>query len=234
MGQTKISVLSSLLSQTVWLSFHSALTQITPGNRLVFTSQKTKVHLDSNKGAVSVTNRYNKPPVTFLFWGFILTFTPGLLKIATVCCSSTTTTIITTNTSTTLPQAVLQSFICSRVWICLWFSARSRVVFLPLLIWSQYPAQLRGVTASYTYENKDLLKKKQTSKKDLKKKKSVYDSPLLPLLPPFSPFWHTYGSSMHIWYSWLLFFVYKRKMVKKDVFEKQLLFVCLWCIQIWI
>lgn len=165
MGQTKISVLSSLLSQTVWLSFHSALTQITPGNRLVFTSQKTKVHLDSNKGAVSVTNRYNKPPVTFLFWGFILTITPGLLKIATVCCSSTTTTIITTNTSTTLPQAVLQSFICSRVWICLWFSARSRVVFLPLLIWSQYPAQLRGVTASYTYENKDLLKKNKLKKK---------------------------------------------------------------------
>lgn len=233
MGQTKISVLSSLLSQTVWLSFRSTLTQITPGNRLVFTSQKTKVHFDSNKGAVSVTNRYNKPPATFLFWVFILTVTPGLLKIATVCCSSTTTTtIITTNTTTTLPQAVLQSFICSRVWICLWFSPRSRVVFLPLLIWSQYPAQLRGVTASYTYENKDLLKKKQTWKKDLKKKqnKCIW----LPLLPILALFDIRTDPACIFGTLDCCFLCIKEKWLKKMSLKKQLLFVCLWCIQIWI
>ena len=36
-----------------------------------------------------------------------------------------------------------------------------------------------------------------------------------PPRPLFDPFWHTYRSSMHIWYYWLLFFVYKRKTVKK-------------------
>lgn len=46
---------------------NSTLTQITPGNRLRFTSQKIKVHFDSNKGAVSVTKSYNKPTVTFVF-----------------------------------------------------------------------------------------------------------------------------------------------------------------------
>lgn len=66
MGQTKI--LSSLLLMTVWLSLlqktQHQLIQL-QGAEFSFTSQKIKVHFDSNKGAGSVTKRNNNSTVTF-------------------------------------------------------------------------------------------------------------------------------------------------------------------------
>lgn len=60
----KFTFTDCLVEFSIWEN--STLTQITPGNRLRFISQKIKVQYDSNKGAVSVTKRYKKPVVTFL------------------------------------------------------------------------------------------------------------------------------------------------------------------------
>lgn len=60
----KFTFTDCLVEFSIWEN--STLTQITPGNRLRFTSQNRKVRFDLNKGAVSVTKRYNKPVITFL------------------------------------------------------------------------------------------------------------------------------------------------------------------------
>lgn len=61
-------ILSSLLLMTVWLSLlqktQHQLIQL-QGTDFKITSQKMKVHFDSNKGAGSVTKRNNNSTVTF-------------------------------------------------------------------------------------------------------------------------------------------------------------------------
>lgn len=102
MGQTKI--LSSLLLMTVWLSLlqktQHQLIQL-QGTDFKITSQKIKVHFDSNKGAGSVTKRNNNSTVTF-FLSVYTHYHCRTVKIATVCYSSTTI-INTTSTATTHP-----------------------------------------------------------------------------------------------------------------------------------
>ena len=90
----------------------STLISKTPGNRFSFTSWKIKVQKvrsQKQKGTI-------KADCHLVFLSVSTHYHPRTVKIATVCCSSA---IIPHS------RVALQSFICSEVWICLWFSQES-------------------------------------------------------------------------------------------------------------
>lgn len=70
-GQTKISILSSLLSQTVYLSF----VKLNSNNRLQFTSQKIKVHFWFMQKCSLCNNKVQSTHYYLYFWLFLLTTT---------------------------------------------------------------------------------------------------------------------------------------------------------------